>query len=236
MVPLISIIIPAYQTERSIADCLDSIFAQSFREYEIIVVNDGSTDRTGDILEHYRDRITILTQENRGRQATRNRGARHAHGAFLLFCDADIVLRPDCLAAMLHALTVHPEAAYAYSSFMYGWKKFRSWAFSAERLRTMNYIHTTTLIRQEYFSGFDESVERLQDWDLWLTMLERGHRGVWIPDYLFRIRTHRGGLSSWLPAFAYTIPWQRFGIRIARLERYRVAEQRIREKHHLPTV
>lgn len=233
-VPRVSIIIPTYQRARDLPDVLDNIFAQTYRDFEVIVVNDGSTDTTQAVLAPYADRMTLINQENKGRNPTRNRGARAARGSLLLFCDADVLLRRDCLAMMVRALDDHAEASYAYGSFLYGWKKFALGPFDAARLRTINYVHTTSLLRREHFPGFDEAMQRLQDWDLWLTMLAQGHTGVWVPAVLFRIRTHREGLSSWLPSIVYKIPWNRFGIRIPALERYRAAERRIRTKHHLP--
>lgn len=231
--PTISIIIPAYQAERDIGDCLESIFRQTFRDFEIIVVNDGSTDGTRNVLARYADQISVINQDNKGRNPARNRGVHRARGTFLLFCDADIIMEPTFLEKLVRALREHSEASYAYSSFHYGRKAFRLWPFSADRLRRMPYIHTTSLIRQEHFPGFDESVGRLQDWDLWLTMLEQGHTGVWVPEYLFTIRTHKGGLSKWFPSIALAIPWRWFGIRISRIEQYREAEAVIRAKHGL---
>lgn len=231
--PEISIIIPAYQAEGEIADCLDSIFAQTFQDFEVIVVNDGSTDNTANILLRFGDRIKVITQENKGRNSARNRGFQASCGNFLLFCDADIIMKTTFLEKLHQSLVKHPEASYAYCSFYYGNKSFRLWPFSSQRLRSMPYIHTTSLIRREHFPSFDESVKRLQDWDLWLTMLEQGHVGVWIPEYLFTIRTHRGELSKWFPSVALKIPWRRIGIRIARIEQYRQAEGMIRAKHHL---
>ncbi len=231
--PTISIIIPAYQAEREIRDCLESIFRQTFPDVEVMVVNDGSTDETRSIVEAYGNRVRLINQENQGRNPARNRGAQETHGAFLLFCDHDIIMESTFLEKLLTALRGHPEASFAYSSFHYGRKAFRLWPFSAERLRHMPYIHTTSLIRREHFPGFDESVQRLQDWDLWLTMLEQRHTGVWVPEYLFTIRTHKGELSKWMPSFAMKIPWHRVGIRISRVESYRKAVAQIRAKHHL---
>ena len=231
--PTISIIIPSYQHAREIGLCLESIFSQTFKDYEAIIVNDGSTDNTLDVLQPFLDRVTLITQENRGGNAARNRGFREARGEYLLFCDADIVMRPYFLAKMLRALEKNPDASYAYASFKLGWKKFQLWPFDAEKLKEMNYIHTTSLIRREHFSGFDESIRRLQDWDLWLTMLEQGHHGVWIPEVLSVAIPHKGGISTWVPGIFYRIPWKKFGIRIASIENYLVAEQIIKKKHHL---
>ncbi|MFH1046739.1 MAG: glycosyltransferase family A protein [Patescibacteria group bacterium] len=231
--PLVSIIIPAYQHARELPACLMSVFAQIMVDFEVIVINDGSTDDTDQAIEPFLSRLTYIKQENRGGNAARNRGFHEARGRFLLFCDADLILRPDCLHKMLVTLEQHPAESYAYCSFRYGWKKFTFWPFDDERLRQMNFIHTSSLIRSEHFPGFDETIRKLQDWDLWLTMLEAGHRGVWIPEVLFRAIPHRGGISTWMPGIFYRIPWSRFGIRLPAIEKFHEAERIIKKKHGL---
>ena len=162
----------------------------------------------------------------------------------VLFCDADVVLRKDCLEKMVRALEAHPEASYAYSSFKFGWKTFKLWPFDAPRLRKMPYIHTTSLIRctalfkdspligqrtvLEPSDPFDESITRLQDWDLWLTMLEQGHTGVWIPEVLYQVVSTKGTMSSWLPSFMYKLPWKTKAVR-----KYEAAVRIIKQKHNL---
>lgn len=233
MKPAVSIIIPTYQHAREIGQCLDSILSQTFRDFEIVVVDDGSTDETAAALKPYATRIRIIRQDNRGGNAARNRGFDAASGDLLLFCDADIVMRPDCLATMVRTLADHPEASYAYCSFRFGWKKFRLWPFDAALLRRMNYIHTTSLIRREHFPRFDEGIRRLQDWDLWLTMLEQGHVGVWIPQYLFKAIPHEGGISTWVPGIFYRIPWAKFGIHLRTVEKFHEARRIMVAKHRL---
>lgn len=232
--PTISVVIPSYQHARDLPQCLDSLFHQEFRDFEVIVVNDGSTDRTDEAVEPYQDRLTYIKQENRGANAARNRGAQEAKGKYLFFCDADLVLRPDALGKMLEALNSHPEASYAYCAFRFGWHVFRLWPFDPERLRRMNYIHTSSLIRREHFPGFDETIRRLQDWDLWLTMLEQGHIGTFIPEVLFKAIPHQGGISTWVPGIFYRIPWRKLGIRFSAVEKYQKAERIIKAKHNLP--
>lgn len=233
MEPNVSIIIPSYQHASDIGACLESIFAQTYTDYEIIVVNDGSTDDTEEVLAPYMDRIAYVYQENAGAPSARNRGFRDAKGRYLLFCDADVIMRPDCLEKMVHTLEDNPDASYAYVSFKFGFKTFNLWEFNADLLRKMNYIHTTSLIRREHFPEFDESVKRLQDWDLWLTMLEQGHVGKWVPEVLFKAIPHKGGMSMWVPGIVYRIPWRRFGIRIKNVEKFREAEKVMKAKHRL---
>ncbi len=232
--PVISIIIPSYQHAKELPACLDGIFAQTFTDFEVIVVNDGSTDGTEEVVQPYLNRISYISQENHGGNHARNRGAKDAQGDFLLFCDADIVMEKDFLQTMLDTLKAHPEASYAYASFKFGWKTFHLWSFDADILRRMNYIHTTSLIRREHFPGFDESIRRLQDWDLWLTMLAAGHTGVWVPRVMFRAIPHKGGISTWVPGIMYRIPWKRFGITIPTVEKFHVAREVLKKKHYLP--
>ncbi len=243
---MISIIIPAYNAERTIERCLASIFAQTYRDFEVVVVDDGSTDSTRKSLQNFScmfidnsSQFTVIEQENRGAQAARNRGweecrMQNVECRMILFCDADIVLRADCLEKMVRTLEQNPEVSYAYSSFRFGWKKFKLWPFDAARLKQMPYIHTTSLIRAEHFpeTGWDENVKRLQDWDLWLTMLEDWHTGVWVPEVLFTVINTKGTMSRWIPSFCYKIPkW--LGIHPKAVTRYNEAVERIKAKHGL---
>ena len=232
--PLISIIIPVYQGEKTIKQCLDSIFAQTFTDFEVIVVNDGSTDGTAGALTGYLKKIKSVNQENSGNaNKARNRGYQEATGKYVLFCDDDITMETTLLQKMLDALEHNLNISYAYSSFYFGWKKFTLWPFDAGKLRQMPYIHTCSLIRREHFPGFDEKINKLQDWDLWLTMLAANHTGTWIPEFLFKVQPKKEGISTWLPSSFYKIPWHKFGIKIKSLEKYKRAEKIIKEKHKL---
>jgi len=103
--PRVSIVIPVYNGERTIARAIEGALAQRFEgEYEVIVVDDGSTDATPEILESYDDRIRLLTQENRGPAAARNAGAALARGEYLAFLDADDTFMSNKLAATVPVL------------------------------------------------------------------------------------------------------------------------------------
>ena len=127
----------------------------------------------------------------------------------------------------------HPEASYVYCNYFFGWKKMPSIAFDIELLREQNFIMTTSLMRREVFPGFDESLKRFQDWDLWLTMLEQGHTGVCISEFLFRVIPHRGGISSWLPRCAYKKPWRSLPFIRSCVKRYDDARAVVMKKHGL---
>ncbi len=231
----ISVVIPCYNHASTIVRCLESVFAQTHRSLEVIVVDDGSTDALDAVLAPFLDRIKLVRQENMGGPAARNRGFLESTGEHVLFCDADAILRADAFQKMSDALDAHPEAAYAYASFQFGWKTFPLGPFDPVRLKNHNYIHTGSLIRREKFPGFDESLKRFQDWDLWLTMLERGDIGVWVPEVLVHVQVSsaRGGISNWLPKFVYRLPWKRLGWTPRRIAAYEEAAAIIRKKHSL---
>jgi glycosyltransferase involved in cell wall biosynthesis len=96
-VPRISVIIPSYNHARSLPGCLTSLAAQTLLPYEIIVVDDGSTDNTQHVLSAY-PAITVITQPNSGAPTARNNGFAHSTGEFVLFADADLLFAPQALA------------------------------------------------------------------------------------------------------------------------------------------
>jgi len=231
----LSVIIPTYQHGSVIEACLKSLLSQTRQPDEIIVIDDGSTDKTKAILAPYQDRLSYIFQENRGEQSTRMRGFERSTGDFVLFCDADVILKPRMLEKMEQALSNHPGASFAYSSFRFGWKTFRSFPFDPVRLRQMNYIHTSSLIRRSGFPGFDSTIKKFQDWDVWLAMLEAGKTGVFIPEVLFHVQvdSKRGGISNWMPSFMYRWPWRLLRWKKEARRRYETGKATIKEKHHL---
>lgn len=226
---IISIIIPAYNAAKTIEKCLSSIFSQTFQNLEIIVVNDGSTDNTLEILQAYEGKIKIIDQPNGGACAARNRGANHSNGVFIIFCDADITMQPQMIEKMYSTLKNNPQSSYAYSSFKFGFKTFKLFDFDTEKLKAIPYIHTTSLIRKEHFPGFDENLKRFQDWDLWLTMLKKGYVGKFIPEILFEVESG-GTMSSWLPKAAFKLPFLNNNEKV---KKYIEAESIIKQKHNL---
>lgn len=230
---MISIIIPVYNGEKTIINAVKSIESQTYRDFEVVIVNDGSRDNTRSVFEKFLESFKVennyyfINQENKGAPAARNKGFKESRGEYLFFCDADAVLKNDTLEKMVQVLESNQEVAYTYSSFYWGKKLFKLWPFDAEKLQKMPYIHTMSLIRRNAFPGWDESVKKLQDWDLWLTMLENGHQGFFIDEALFKIKPG-GTISSWLPAFAYkAFPF------LPSVKKYNRALKIIKDKHNL---
>ncbi len=109
--PAISVIIPLYNKEKCIKKTIDSVLSQTFQDYEIIVVNDGSTDNSLEVLRLIDDdRIHIFNKENEGVSATRNRGAKEANTNLLFFLDADDTIYPNCLETLIQLREDYPDA------------------------------------------------------------------------------------------------------------------------------
>jgi glycosyltransferase involved in cell wall biosynthesis len=239
---LISVIIPIYNHAEALEKSLRTLFAQTHRPLEIIAVNDGSTDDVEPILRKLAQSVIpakagiqegvtfkCITQTNQGAPAARNRGFAESTGDFVIFWDADTIARPDMLEKMLSALVSNPQASYAYSDFQFGWKKFTGREFNADELRKNNYIDVTSLIRRADFCGFDTNVKRFQDWDLWLTLLEKNKTGVYVPELLYqKLVGKRKGISAWLPRIAFKLPWKSAAVR-----RYEIAKGIVMAKHRL---
>lgn len=232
---MISIIIPVYNQAEKLAKTLASIGQQTLKDYEVIIVNDGSLDDPESVFISSlktldeKNRYLFLNQTNQGAPAARNRGAKEAQGDYLFFCDADAVLHPQALETLLAYLETNPTYSYAYSSFYWGKKLFKLGEFDPEKLRRLPYIHTMSLIRKSDYpvTGWDEGLKKFQDWDLWLTMLEQGKVGLFVPQVLFTV-SPGGTISSWLPSFSYRLlPF------LPAVKKYKQALKIVKDKHGL---
>ena len=106
--PLVSVIIPVFNRERFVAEALESVFAQEYRPIEVIVVDDGSTDATGEVARAFRE-VNVIRQVNLGPGAARNAGLAEATGPFITFMDSDDVMSPRRLVAQVEHLRSHPD-------------------------------------------------------------------------------------------------------------------------------
>lgn len=115
--PRVSVVIPLYQTERYIAEALRSVLAQTFDDFEVVVVDDGSSDNGPTIVRRFADaRIKLVTQANRGLAGARNTGIREARGAYIAFLDADDRWHPHKLARHVALLDARPDVGLTYSA------------------------------------------------------------------------------------------------------------------------
>ena len=120
--PIISIIIPAYNLQNYIGRCIDSVLAQSFKDFEAIIINDGSGDATGEICDSYRrkdNRIKLINQKNKGLGCARNKGLDNAKGELIAFVDGDDVLHPQYLE-ILYSLAIESDADIVVCNYIKG--------------------------------------------------------------------------------------------------------------------
>ena len=114
MAPLVTVIIGAYNAARYVGEAIESVLAQTHDRIELIVVDDGSTDGTGEVAESYGDAVRCIRQENGGMAAARNRGVGEARGDYLAFLDADDRFPPDKLRTQLAAFAADPSLDVVY--------------------------------------------------------------------------------------------------------------------------
>jgi glycosyltransferase involved in cell wall biosynthesis len=211
--PAVSVIIPAYSAAHLIGEALDSVLAQTFRDYEVIVVNDGSPDtyELEAVLAKYRSQISYRKQENRGPGGARNAGMRHARGEYLAFLDSDDVWLPNFLAELVQFLEQHPSVDIACADCTYfGDPKWEgtSWQsldpiqepLTFERLLPTHggAFASFALLRRDTASKvgfFDEDPRILEDYIYWLRLLYCGGKLAYIRKILGRRRIHPGSLT-----------------------------------------
>lgn len=201
MAPTVSVIIPAYNAEAYLAEAVDSVLAQTLPEVETIVVDDGSTDRTEEILASYRDAIRVIRQPNQGQAIARNTGCREARGDWLAFLDADDVWFPEKLATQLAAIT--DEVISHTNSYFFGAHLDedilktdvtpQAGGRVFEALLLDNMITTSSvLLRKDVFettSGFRAEYTSIEDWALWLEICHQ-HELNYVAEPLMRYRLH----------------------------------------------
>ena len=114
--PAISVVVPLYQSERTVAETMRSILAQTFTDFEVIVVNDGSSDNGPSFVKGFGDpRVCVVTQENGGLAGARNTGIRNATAPYVAFCDADDLWHPEKLEWHKRHLDAHPQVGVSFS-------------------------------------------------------------------------------------------------------------------------
>jgi glycosyltransferase involved in cell wall biosynthesis len=200
--PLVSIVVLCHNYARFLPEAIESALAQDYPEVEVIVIDDGSTDDSLEVASRYGDGVNVLTQENQGLARTCNRGARECAGEYLVFLSADDRLEPAYVSELLAAVEREPQASFAYCAARLFGAESRvapSRPFSAFLLvRGRNYVNGSALTRRaDYLAagGYPEDLGEgaFDDWDFWLTMLELGHRGTYVPKPLLHWRRHPGG-------------------------------------------
>ncbi|HEY9901908.1 MAG TPA: glycosyltransferase [Candidatus Sericytochromatia bacterium] len=201
--PIISVIIPSYNAEKTIKETIQSVLNQTWQDFELLIINDGSQDATLEVIESIQDpRIKIFSYPNAGSSASRNRGIAIAKGEYISFIDADDLWTADKLEAQYKALQENSQAAVAYSwtdhidesgQFLRSGPQQSFTGDVYARLLLEDFIGngSNPLIRAQAFAevgDFDESLAHSEDWDLWLRLAARYHFvAVPSPQILYRM-------------------------------------------------
>lgn len=193
----VSVIIPCYNLGAYLDEAVDSVLAQTFQDFEIIIVNDGSTDEfTNSLLSSYaKPKTRVIRTTNQGLPAARNSGIREATGDYILPLDADDWIGPDYLAKAVQVLDADGQTGIVYCyGELFGARSGRipAPAFSLRGMLLSNLIFCSAFFRKgdwERVGGYNPNMRHgFEDWDFWLSILELG-RGVHrIPATLFHYR------------------------------------------------
>jgi glycosyltransferase involved in cell wall biosynthesis len=204
--PKVSVIIPCYNYGRYLEECVKSVISQTYQDFEIIIVNDGSTDNSKEVAErliiaHPHHRIQVIHQPNSGQPAiSRNRGIREAKGEYILPLDADDRIAHSMLEECTHILDQNPSIAIAYTDrldFDGVDQVVRAGDYDYSRLKYENQISYCALFRKEVWEtvgGYRTNVKGCEDWDFWVAAGAKGYLGRRIPEPLFMYRRHDTGV------------------------------------------
>jgi glycosyltransferase involved in cell wall biosynthesis len=184
--PLLSFVIPVYRKSPEVFEkCLKSLFDMSFKDFEVICVFDGPDPELQKVAARFKTREVVI--KHGGAPKARNAGFKYATGEFISFWDADCYAKPEMAKMWLDTFRAHPEIAFVYSGYEFADNRggIAGEPFDPYLLTCGNYIATMFPMRREVFPGFDENLSAAQDWDLWLTIVQKGGKGHWIEGYGF---------------------------------------------------
>ena len=205
----VSVVIPAFEAEATVGAAISSALWQTYRDFEVVVVDDGSHDATGSIAGSFPEPVRVVRQENAGVAAARNRGVAEAQGELIAFCDADDVLLPQHLEALV---TVHERRGGIVTSNCY-WlfpggihparTRYKGRFPAPERQRhailEQNFVSTMSLFPKglvDEIGSFDTELRVAEDWDFWLRAIYAGHSVALQPRPLALYRWGSSGLAA----------------------------------------
>lgn len=203
--PRVSVVVPSFNYAHFLPETLDSVLAQTFKSFELIVVDDGSTDNTKEVMKPYLNdpRVRYVYQENRGPSAARNTGIRESRGQLIAFVDPDDLWYPTKLQKQL-ALMESGEIGLCYCLAEHideAGNPLPDISFphppgaTYKDLLYVNWIvgsSSSVLVRKEIFDEaglFDESMKGLEDLDMWIRILRR-HKSAYVNEVLVKLRQH----------------------------------------------
>ena len=204
--PKISVVMPTYNQARFLPEALDGILRQTLRDFELIVVNDGSTDATARVLAEYQQRhgFTVIQQENRKLPSALNAGFSIARGQYLTWTSSDNVMLPEMLQVLAAALDHNPQVGLVYADWE--WMDdhgaplgaVRTLDYDAHLLMRINYVNACFLYRrkcQDRLGLYDPEYIYAEDWEYWFR-LSKHFKLMRVPRVLYQFRLHSGSLTE----------------------------------------
>lgn len=209
---MVSIIIPAFNSEKYIRESVDSALGQIYKNIEVIVVDDGSTDNTKKVLEPYivRNKIRYIYQKNNGLSAARNLGIKAAKGEFIAFLDADDIFLPEKVRKQIEYLENNPKCDMNYCGIYHFYEnkpqnffklnyKYFSGNEVFKELLWKNFINPLSVVFKretiEKYGMFDETFRRTEDWEYWVRLAWQGAKFCFLPDILAKYRINRKSMT-----------------------------------------
>ena len=201
--PRLSVIVTCFDLGRYLEETLQSIRAQSYQDFELCIVDDGSTDSdTVRLLERLSADVQVVRTDNRGLSAARNAGVASTRAPYICTVDADDILLPELFEKSIARLEADPSLGFvshwvhAFGDESWDWKP-ASCEFPA--LLDANAVNGAAVVRRSIVDaagGWDETMrDGCEDWDFWITVVEQGYRGAIIPEILFHYRQRPDSMS-----------------------------------------
>jgi glycosyltransferase involved in cell wall biosynthesis len=209
--PRVSVVIPAYNQAQYLEEAISSALGQTYTDFEVIVVDDGSSDDTAAVARKFKPAIRYIWHENQGLAGARNTGIRQARGRFIALLDSDDAWCSSFLASMMALIEERPQAAVYYCGVIYMDSAGRDLpqigkvkimpadALYQSLLRANFLIPSTIVLRRSVVAAaglFDVTFRRLQDRELWLRLLRQGYTFAGLDEPLVRYRVHNASLSN----------------------------------------
>lgn len=202
---LVSIIIPCYNHGQFLDETISSVYSNTYKDVEIIIVNDGSTDpETITVLDKISGpNLKVIHQQNSGLSAARNTGVSHARGEYILPLDADDIIEPTFLQKTVEVLEANPNVGFVYTHVKFFGAADGVWKtpeFDPNLLLISNLCVATSLYRHIAFDQIDgyktDMIYGFEDWDFWIYMVEKGWSGKCLAEPLFLYRKHQESMLS----------------------------------------
>jgi glycosyltransferase involved in cell wall biosynthesis len=200
-VPLVSVIIPVYNMQEFLAQTIESVLSTAYSSFEVIIVDDGSTDKSLSIANEYSDkdkRIRVLSQQNSGVSSARNHAVREASGKYILPVDADNLLSSDYIQSAVDVLESNEKVRVVTCKSVFFGDRTGEWKlrpFSLKLLARKNMMDTCAMYRKsdwQSINGYCEYIKGREDWDFWISLLKRGGEVTCLPiiGFKYRIRNN----------------------------------------------